>query len=71
MTYGQAENAETVLTRGLLPMGIAEGCRVLRPIEKDKVLSYKDVELPTNRLCDRLRAEQNGQLESVARAAVA
>lgn len=71
MTYGQAENAETVLEQGLLPMGLAEGCRLRRPIKKDGVLSYNDVELPANRLCDKLRAEQNEQLEGVGRAAVA
>ncbi|MDJ0687957.1 MAG: Gfo/Idh/MocA family oxidoreductase [Xenococcaceae cyanobacterium MO_188.B32] len=59
MTYGQCENSEVVQAENLLPMGLAEGCRLKRDIAKDSVLTYKDVELPSGRLCDRLRAEQN------------
>jgi predicted homoserine dehydrogenase-like protein len=59
MTYGQCENAEVAGRENLLPMGLAEGCRLKRDITKDEVLTYEDVELPPNRLCDRLRAEQN------------
>lgn len=58
-TYGQCENAEVSRTGNLLPMGLAEGCRVVRDIPKDQVLTYDDVELPEGRLCDRLRAEQS------------
>jgi predicted homoserine dehydrogenase-like protein len=59
MTYGQCENSKVVGTENLLPMGLAEGCRLKRDITKDSVLTYDDVELPPGRLCDRLRAEQN------------
>jgi len=59
MTYGQCENAEIVNGEGLLPMGLAEGCRLKRDIARDKVLTYEDVDLPPGRLSDRLRAEQN------------
>ncbi len=58
MTYGQCENADITAREGLLPIGVAEGCRVTRPITKDAVLTYADVERPAGRLCDRLRAEQ-------------
>ena len=58
MTYGQAENADVTHRDRLLPMGLAAGCRLLVDIEKDRVLTYDDVELPQNRLIDRLRAEQ-------------
>jgi predicted homoserine dehydrogenase-like protein len=58
MTYGLAENAEVVARENLLPMGIAEGCRLVRDMAKDSVLTYDDVELPAGRLCDRLRDEQ-------------
>ena len=58
MTYGQCENADTALSENLLPMGLAEGCKVVRPVAKDRVLTYDDVELPGDRLIDRLRAEQ-------------
>ena len=59
MTYGQCENAEVVRAENLLPMGVAEGCRVQRDIAKDQVLTYADVVLPAGRLCDKLRAEQH------------
>ncbi len=58
MTYGQAENSDVVAREGLLPIGLAEGCRLKRDIPKDRVLSYQDVEVPEGRLCDRLREEQ-------------
>ncbi len=59
MTYGQAENSDIVHAEKLLPIGLAEGCRLKRDIAKDEVLTYADVELPGGRLCDELRAEQN------------
>ena len=59
MTYGQCENSEVVHAQNLLPMGLAEGCRLKRDIPRDKVLTYEDIELPKGRLCDQLRAEQN------------
>ncbi|MBD2342591.1 NAD(P)H-dependent oxidoreductase [Anabaena subtropica] len=59
MTYGQCENSDIVQQQNLLPMGLAEGCRLKRDISKDQVLTYDDVELPQGRLCDQLRAEQD------------
>jgi predicted homoserine dehydrogenase-like protein len=59
MTYGLAENASTLQEEDLLPIGLAEGCRLNRDIKKDEVLTRKDVTLPEGRLVDRLRAEQD------------
>ena len=59
MTYGQCENSDLVQAQNLVPMGLAEGCRLKRDIPKDQVLTYDDVEVPEGRLCDRLRGEQN------------
>jgi len=59
MTYGQCENSDVTQAENLLPIGLAEGCRLKRDIPKDQVLTYDDVELPEGRLCDKLRAEQN------------
>jgi predicted homoserine dehydrogenase-like protein len=61
MTYGQCENYDVARTEKLLPMGLAEGCRLKRAIKRDQVLTYDDVELPSGRLCDRLRAEQDSR----------
>jgi len=59
MTYGQCETSQITQEQNLLPMGLAEGCRLKRNVPKDQVLTYEDVELPTGRLCDKLRIEQN------------
>jgi predicted homoserine dehydrogenase-like protein len=56
--YGQAERADVTARDRLLPVGVAEGCRLLRDVPKDAVLTYDDVELPPGRLVDELRAAQ-------------
>ena len=58
MTYGEAVNADEMSRNRYLPEGLVEGCRITRPIKKDAVITYDDVELPENRVADRLRAEQ-------------
>jgi predicted homoserine dehydrogenase-like protein len=59
MTYGVCENADVARRENLLPIGVAEGCRLTRGLRRDDVLSYDDVELPDNRLIDRLCSEQD------------
>lgn len=59
MTYGQCENYDTVRAENLLPMGLAEGARLKRPVAKDQVLTYADVDLPADSLACRLRVEQD------------
>jgi predicted homoserine dehydrogenase-like protein len=59
MTYGEAENADVCSAERLLPIGLAEGCRLKRNIPKDTTVTYDDVEVPQGRLVDQLRAEQN------------
>jgi predicted homoserine dehydrogenase-like protein len=66
MAYGQCENADVVAAEGLLPMGIATGSTLVRPVAKDAVLRYEDVELPPGRLVDQLRAEQATHFAAVA-----
>jgi predicted homoserine dehydrogenase-like protein len=58
MTYGEATNADEMSAGRYLPEGLVEGCRLLRDVPQDQVLTYDDVELPADRLADRLRAEQ-------------
>jgi len=60
-TYGEAENADTTIAQDLLPIGLAEGCRLKRAVKRDEVLTYADVEVPAGRLSDQLRAEQNAK----------
>jgi len=58
MTYGEAVNVEEMSQQQYLPEGLVEGCKLRRDVKKDAVLTYSDVDLPPNRLADRLRAEQ-------------
>jgi predicted homoserine dehydrogenase-like protein len=58
MTYGEAVNTAEMSRERYLPEGLVEGCRLKRAVAKDAVLTYGDVELPENRVADRLRGEQ-------------
>lgn len=66
MTYGQCETADITAEQNLLPMGLAEGCKLVRDIPKDQVLTYADVILPKDRFCDKLRQEQNDYFKVTA-----
>jgi predicted homoserine dehydrogenase-like protein len=65
-TYGQCENADVVARERLLPIGVAEGCRLVRDVATDAVLTYDDVTLPPGRLVDRLRDEQAAMVAGAA-----
>jgi predicted homoserine dehydrogenase-like protein len=56
--YGVIDNAATTTAENLLPMGLSDGCRLVRDVGADQPITYADVQLPPNRLADRLRAEQ-------------
>jgi len=57
--YGQAERASVTRDERLLPVGVAEGCTLVRAVPKDATLTYDDVTLPEGRLVDRLREAQS------------
>ncbi len=63
MTYGLCENSDITAKENILPIGIAEGCKLKHDIAKDTVLTYDDVELPQGRLIDKLRNEQNNHFK--------
>jgi predicted homoserine dehydrogenase-like protein len=56
--YGLIDNAEAAAAANALPMGVAEGCRLIHDIPRDQGISYDDVELPPHRLIDELRRQQ-------------
>ncbi len=68
-TYGLGENADVAAEAGLLPMGLAEGCRLVRDVAKDTMLTFDDVELPEGRLIDELWRAQAAQLPPLSAAA--
>jgi len=56
MTYGLCENYEVSLKENLLPIGLAEGCFLKNDVLKDHVLTYDDVIIPSDRLCDKIES---------------
>ena len=64
--YGMIENSDVFNAEGLLPMGLSEGCRLIRNISTDQAITCADVELPPGRLCDKLRAEQDAYFASLS-----
>jgi predicted homoserine dehydrogenase-like protein len=67
--YALLENYEVSRRDGLLPMGVSEGCRLVREVARDQALTYRDVQLPEGRLCDRLRREQEKTFPEVPQGA--
>jgi predicted homoserine dehydrogenase-like protein len=60
-SYGVAEAYAVSRKERLLPMGLAEGCKLKRAIPADTAITYDDVEIPPGRLADKLRAEQDAR----------
>lgn len=56
--YGVADNIDAIRAEGLLPVGLAVGCTVNRPVAKATALTFADVDVPPGRLIDTLYAEQ-------------
>lgn len=44
--YGLIEESKKVKEEGLLPIGLSEGCKLKRGIEKDQPIAMDDVEIP-------------------------
>ncbi len=59
LSYGEAETAAATADGELLPIGVAEGCVLTRPVAKDQAVRYADVRLPEGRVVDALRREQS------------
>jgi len=56
--YGAAEKAHIARAERLLPIGAAEGCRLIRDVPKDTTLNYDDVAVPPGRRLDQLLEAQ-------------
>ena len=68
MTYGEAVSEAERRMRGYLPEGLVEGCRLVRDIRRDSVITIDDVVLPPDRLADRLYEEQSMHFQAASRA---
>jgi predicted homoserine dehydrogenase-like protein len=56
--YGLIDNVENTRRDDALPIGLAGGARLTRPVAQDQPIREADVVLPAGRLVDKLRAEQ-------------
>jgi predicted homoserine dehydrogenase-like protein len=56
--YGDIENASTARAGNLLPIGLSDGARLVRDLPMDAAVTFADVELPPDRLAERLWREQ-------------
>ena len=57
--YGVAENASQFQQDNCIPMSLLEGCTLKHALAKDQVITMADVQVPADRLIDKLRAEQD------------
>jgi predicted homoserine dehydrogenase-like protein len=57
-SYGLIDNVASARSIDALPIGLSEGCVLLRDVAKDQVLSFQDVNQPKGRLVDALWREQ-------------
>lgn len=56
--YGMIENVEQARRERLLPMGLSEGCELLVDVAIDHPIGIESVRVPSGRLVDDLRREQ-------------
>lgn len=57
--YGLIDNIENTRRDNVLPVGLAAGARLTRPVAKDRPIRNADVALPGGRLVDDLFAQQD------------
>ena len=57
--YGLIDNVENTRRDGILPIGLAAGARLTRPVAQDQPIRIADVTMPRRRLVDDLRAQQD------------
>ncbi len=57
--YGECDNTETVRRDHSLPIGVSEGCTLVRPVPRDQVITFEDVTVPEGWTSHRLLREQN------------
>jgi predicted homoserine dehydrogenase-like protein len=57
-SYGLIDNRAVARGAGALPIGLSEGCVLLRDVAKDELISFDDVRLPPGRFVDKLWQEQ-------------
>jgi predicted homoserine dehydrogenase-like protein len=59
---GRLMPAEASLAQGCLPLGLAHGCKLLRPVAAGRALTWSDVGVDSSIAAVRLRREMEQQL---------
>jgi predicted homoserine dehydrogenase-like protein len=67
-TYGLIDNSTDARALSALPIGLSEGCTLLRDVSKDGLISIDDVESPRGRLAENLWREQSARWPLVVQA---
>jgi predicted homoserine dehydrogenase-like protein len=57
--YGLIDNVNTARLEGLVPISLAEGCRLKHPVPRGRAIRHVDVEMPPDALARGLRREQD------------
>ena len=63
--YGLIDNWSVARSMAALPIGLSEGCKLLRDISQDDVISANDVKPPAGGLAEALWREQNARWPAV------
>lgn len=58
-SYGLIDNSSVARSMKALPIGLSEGCKLLRDIAQDNAISTNDVELPVGGVAEALWREQH------------
>jgi predicted homoserine dehydrogenase-like protein len=57
-SYGVCENYSVSRAENLLPIGLSDGVRLKRDVAQDQVITFNDIEVPSDRLAFQLYDEQ-------------
>ncbi len=60
--YGLIDKAETIKEEKLLPIGLAKGVRVIKPIKIDSPITFEDIEIDDTTILWKLRQQYNNML---------
>ena len=67
--YGMVDSYANCRRNDDLPIALSGDCVLKRDVAKDQAIGYRDVALPTGRLCDALRAEQTSHFAALEKVA--
>jgi predicted homoserine dehydrogenase-like protein len=63
--YGMIDGSEASMRDGILPLGLAVGAQVIRPVKTGEPIRYDDVQLDESQTIVRLRRQQDQMVNTV------